>query len=62
MWELLTTLRYSIWKQAHHQDTILFEVNLDTGRDQETAIRLKAVTGPDDKGKPCITIMRPEED
>ncbi|MFO0937490.1 MAG: DUF6573 family protein, partial [Gemmataceae bacterium] len=62
LWKILSTLRYTIWKQAHHQGSILFDVRLDTGRGHETSIQLKAVTGPDDRGKPCLTILMPNED
>lgn len=40
----------------------LFELYVVSKRRQATRTVLKMVLGPDDEGKPCITIMMPNED
>ena len=61
LWDVLCLLRAAILRggdatQTQYQASFVFQGN--THRE----VSLKAVCGPDDDHKPCITIMCPDED
>lgn len=63
LWDLLTVLRYAILKNPFSQDELNFRLFVVTraGADPEL-VEVKAVYGPDDEGRLCVTLMMPDED
>lgn len=61
LWDILQMLRYEIKTGDKSQSQLSFKLSVKNG-DTATTVTLKAICGPDDDGKPCITIMMPEED
>lgn len=61
-WDILVTLHFSIKKSDPRTDSIIFKFSSVTDSPKVVLCRLKAVIGPDDDGKPCLTLMLPEED
>ncbi len=59
LWDVLNVLRIATGKGGTE---ILFKVTFLMENDRHEVVRLKAVSGPGDKGEPVITIMLPEED
>jgi hypothetical protein len=47
-------------KHPTNEKTLYFKLVVQNKR--KMVVTLKAVCGPDDDGKPCLTIMLPEED
>jgi hypothetical protein len=63
LWDILQTLKATIQGRRQRPATeIFFDVLVVTDRIQPTTTKLKAIAGPDDYGRPCITIMYPDED
>lgn len=48
--------------KAAKDNTIYFSVRVGNDDKAPRQARLKAVCGPDDEGKPCLTIMAADED
>lgn len=61
LWDILNMLRFSIQGTGSKNSQIMFKVLVNNGHGVRK-ITLKSVCGPDDDGKPCITIMLPDED
>jgi hypothetical protein len=62
LWDVLWMLLLAAIKHAHLQTNVVMYFVMVQGFDKHHRVRLKAVFGPDDDGKPCITIMLPHED
>jgi hypothetical protein len=60
LWDVLWLFRRAA-KEASG-DTLFFTVRVRNDNGRPRPVRLKAVCGPDDDGKPCITIMGQDED
>ena len=60
LWDILWLFRGAA--KAAKDNTIYFSVLVRNDAKPPREIRLKAVCGPDDDGKPCITLLAPEED
>lgn len=60
LWDVLMCLRVSALTLRSTASEIAFEVLVQDERRRK--VRLKAVCGPDDDGRPCVTIMLPDED
>ena len=60
LWDILWLFRLAA--KGATEDTIYFSVLVRNDAKPPREIRLKAVCGPDDDGKPCITLLAPEED
>ena len=60
LWDVLWLFRCAA-KEANG-DTLFFTVHVRNDNVGPRPVRLKAVCGPDDDGKPCITIMGEDED
>lgn len=63
LWDLLTVLRYAIVRNPFSQDELRYRLHVVTraGADPEL-VEVKAVCGPDDDGRLCVTLMMPDED
>lgn len=63
LWDVLNILRYSAYANLDGS-TLLFRVCVRYGNAESDCevVDLKAVCGPDDDGRPCLTVMLPEED
>lgn len=61
-WDILVTLHHAIKKSDPRADTVVFQFYSVADSAKPALARLKAVVGPDDDGKPCLTLMLPEED
>jgi hypothetical protein len=65
LWDVLRMCRHGIG-QGKNRDAseIRFQLHVrnDNRRGEPPLVTLKAVCGPDDGGRPCLTIMRPDED
>lgn len=62
LWDILWMLRHAIVHGNGSGSVIYFQVIINNGDPATTLVKLKAVRGPDDEGKPCVTIMLPNED
>lgn len=62
LWDILWMLRYAIRQTRDRGDIIHFTVHVQNDQQGPRPVPLKAVCGPDDHGKPCLTIMMPNED
>lgn len=62
LWDILMTLYLAIKKSDPRTDIVFFKFYSVTNSPRLVLHRLKAVVGPDDDGKPCLTIMLPDED
>ncbi len=60
LWDILWLFRCAA--KAVKDNTICFSVRVSNDDKAPREARLKAVCGPDDEGKPCLTIMAAEED
>lgn len=61
LWDILTMLRLAIRQCETQRKGLLFSLQVNNGEGPRT-VRLKALRGYDDDGRPCVTIMLPEED
>jgi len=55
-------MKRAIQTSGRPTDTVYFDVLVVIDRMKPTLTKFKAVCGPDDDGRPCITIMYPHED
>jgi hypothetical protein len=64
LWDILHMLRFAIAREKATSNITIFQLHVrNDNRDGDPPlVNLKAVCGPDDDGRPCITIMLPEED
>jgi hypothetical protein len=64
LWDVLWMCRYGISREQCPGAVMLFRlcVRNDNREGDPPLVRLKAVFGPDDDARPCITIMLPDED
>lgn len=62
LWDVLWLLRLAILKLKDGADEAIYEVLFLNDQGQHERQQIKALCGPDDEGKPCITIMLPNED
>ncbi len=60
LWDILWLFRCAA--KAAKDNTIYFSARVSNDDKPPREIRLKAVCGPGDDGKPCITLLAPEED
>lgn len=61
LWDVLWMCRFGIRGKSMDSSEIRFGLGVFNGSQTEL-VTLKAVVGPDDDGRPCLTIMMPEED
>jgi hypothetical protein len=64
LWDILWMCRYGIAQgDSRDASVVLFQLHVrnDNRAGDPPLVTLKAVCGPDDDAKPCITIMLPEE-
>jgi uncharacterized protein DUF6573 len=63
LWDILQTMKNAMRRTGNTLTTeLFFDVLVVRDRIQPTLTKLKVVAGPDDYGRPCLTIMFPEED
>ena len=63
LWDILHMLKLAIARRnGQPVREILFDVLVVTDRIKPTLTKLKAVAGPDDYGRPCLTLIYPEKD
>jgi hypothetical protein len=63
LWDILQTMKNAMRRTGNQPTTeLFFDVLVIRDRMQQTLTKLKVVGGPDDYGRPCLTIMFPEED
>jgi hypothetical protein len=61
LWDVLVVLHFAIRKGAEGSE-VQFKVSFLCREGEQREITLKSICGPDDDGRPCITIMAPDED
>jgi hypothetical protein len=61
LWDILILLLVTIRRTIDEPTLLRFQVHVHTSKATTELVTLKAHAGPDDEGKPCLTIMRPEE-
>lgn len=61
VWDVLHFLWVAILKNPPRGEELLFKASRPSDPTDGT-MTLKAVIGPDDDGKPCLTVMLPHED
>lgn len=62
LWDVLWMMKQAIRRSREGGTELRFTFLCVTERVRPTLCTLKLVTGPDDNGEPCMTIMLPEED
>ena len=62
MWDILTKLLFVIRRDSPATSELIFRVIVKNSEDKPSLVSLKSVAGPDDEGKLCLTVMRPDED
>ena len=64
LWDVLWMSRHGIIKAQANASERLFQLHVrnDNRRGTPPLVTLKAVCGPDDEARPCITILMPDED
>lgn len=64
LWDVLWMSRHGIMSGQDDASERLFQLHVrnDNRTGTPPLVTLKAVCGPDDEARPCITIMRPDED
>ncbi len=62
LWDILTMLMSFIRQSKGKGTEIYFTVLVLNSQSKKSLASLKAVSGPDDEGSPCITVMMPDED
>ncbi|MBY0514105.1 MAG: hypothetical protein K2P78_09370 [Gemmataceae bacterium] len=60
LWDVLNCCRVAALAHRSSSSELCFEVLVQYERQRK--VRLKSVCGPGDDGRPCVTIMLPEED
>jgi hypothetical protein len=61
LWDILFMFTTQA-RQARKASEILFQLYARNDNQRPRLVTLKAVCGPDDAGKPCVTIMTPAQD
>lgn len=62
LWDILTMLIVAIRRETHKGRVLVFHVMVRNEPNRSCVVALKAVSGPDDEGNPCLTVMLPDED
>jgi hypothetical protein len=62
VWDVLHFLWVAILKNPDNSSELLFKATRPSDSEGEGFMTLKSVIGPDDDGKPCLTVMLPNED
>jgi len=62
LWDILTMLITAIRRETHKGRVLMFQVMVRNEPSRSVVVALKAMSGPDDDGKPCLTVMLPDED
>jgi hypothetical protein len=62
LWDILTMLVTAIRRETHKGREFVFHVMVRNEPNRTPVVALKAVSGPDDDGNPCLTVMLPRED
>jgi hypothetical protein len=64
LWDILWMCRWGVERGNRDGSQLLFHLHVrnDNCEGDPPLVRLKAVLGPDDDGRPCITILLPDED
>jgi hypothetical protein len=63
LWDILQVMRHAVRKNGSEPTTeLFFDVLVVRDRTKPTLTKLKVVAGPDDDGRPCLTVMFPDED
>lgn len=60
LWDVLNCCRVAALGSRSSSSELAFEVLVQYERQRK--VSLKSVCGPDDDGRPCVTIMLPDED
>jgi hypothetical protein len=61
LWDVLMVLRAAIRKLPPNEDRVFFDVSVWDGQKHNT-VKLWCQCGPDDEGRPCLTVMLQGED
>jgi hypothetical protein len=62
LWDVLQVLRVNARRATGAVDALRFTVSVVGTGGIAGPVTLKAVIGPDDDGRPCLTVMLPDED
>jgi hypothetical protein len=63
LWDILQVMRHAVRKNGSEPTTgLFFDVLVVRDRIKPRLTKLKVVAGPDDDGRPCLTVMFPDED
>lgn len=63
LYDVLWMAIVGIQMSKGHSDQIMYRMfRVKRGESEASEVRLKVVIGPDDDGRPCLTIMLPHED
>jgi hypothetical protein len=63
LWDVLWMLRHAVARGEPDASELRYELSVRVGPNEGPAlVELKAVCGPDDDGRPCLTVMFPDED
>jgi hypothetical protein len=63
LWDVLTMLRAAIRMSGEAGNELAFRLFVKNRPDADPElVELKSVCGPDDDGRPCVTVMTPAED
>jgi hypothetical protein len=62
LWDILWMLITAIRRETNKGRVLVFHVMVRNELNRSTVVALKAISGPDDDGEPCLTVMLPEED
>jgi hypothetical protein len=60
LWDVVWLLRHAA--RSSQGDTIFFYLHVRNDNHRATRHQLKAICGPEDDGRPCITVLLPTED
>lgn len=62
LWDILWMLRCAIGRAKEGTRALVYCLHVRNDNHRPRLVTLKAHCGPDDDGKPCITVMMPSED
>lgn len=64
LWDILSMCRWGVerWNRVGSMFLFHLQVRNDNREGEVPVVQLKAVCGPDDDAKPCVTVMLPDED
>lgn len=62
LWDILTMLMHAVRRAPRPGTALAFQVLVQNGPGKPSLVTFRAASGPDDEGKPCLTVMLPDED